>query len=112
MESLMELKPQTECASPTAPIWQDVLAQAVTGELVAAMNYAALAEICDDPEEADHAREHAAIERAHAAAFTAAGRRIGVDVVSNVDGKHWKRLREAFMRCVAERDTIGCLIVQ
>ena len=52
MESLMELKPQTECASPTAPIWQDVLAQAVTGELVAAMNYAALAGICDDPEEA------------------------------------------------------------
>jgi fatty aldehyde decarbonylase len=112
MESLMELKPQTECTSPTAPIWQDVLAQAVTGELVAAMNYAALAEICDDPQEAGQAREHAAIERAHAAAFTAAGRKIGVDVVSNVDGKHWKRLREAFMRCVAERDTIGCLIVQ
>src|SRR2546423_1501720 len=117
MESLMELKPQTECPqtecpSPTAPIWQDVLAQAVTGELVAAMNYAALAEICDDPEEASEAREHAAIERAHAAAFTAAGRKIGVEIVSNVDGKHWKRLREAFMRCVAERDIIGCLIIQ
>ncbi len=108
----MELRPLTECFSPTAPIWQDVLAQAVTGELVAAMNYAALAEICDDPEEAGEAREHAAVERAHAAAFAAAGRKIGVDVVSNVDGKHWKRLREAFMRCVAERDTIGCLIVQ
>ena len=26
--------------------------------------------------------------------------------------KHWKRLREAFMRCIAERDFIGCLIVQ
>src|SRR5882724_2526678 len=112
MESLMELKRQTECASPTAPTWQDVLAQAVTGELVAAMNYAALAEICDDPQEAGEAREHAAIERSHAAAFMAAGRKIGVDVVSNVDGKHWKRLREAFMRCVAERDTIGCLIIQ
>lgn len=112
MESLMEMTPETESASPTAPIWQDVLAQAVTGELVAAMNYAALAAICDDPEEAEEAREHAAIERAHAAAFTAAGRKIEVDVVSNVDGKHWKRLREAFMRCVAERDTIGCLIVQ
>lgn len=112
MESLMELNPQTECASPTAPIWQDVLAQAVTGELVAAMNYEALAGICDDGEEVHEALEHAAIERRHAAAFTAAGRKIGVDVVSNVDGKHWKRLREAFMRCVAERDTIGCLIVQ
>jgi rubrerythrin len=112
MESLMEMTPETESASLTAPIWQDVLAQAVTGELVAAMNYAALAAICDDPQEAEEAREHAAIEQAHAAAFMAAGRKIGVDVVSNVDGKHWKRVREAFMRCVAERDTIGCLIVQ
>jgi fatty aldehyde decarbonylase len=112
MEALMEMTPVTECDFATSPIWQDVLAQAVTGELVAAMNYAALAAICDDPEEADQAREHAAIERAHAAAFTAAGRKIGVDVVSNVDSKHWKRLREAFMRCVTERDTIGCLIVQ
>jgi fatty aldehyde decarbonylase len=112
MESLMEMTPETEYASPTDPIWQDVLAQAVTGELVAAMNYAALAGICDDPQEAEEAREHAAIERAHAAAFTAAGRKIGIDVVSNVDGKYWKRLREAFMRCVAERDVIGCLIVQ
>src|SRR2546430_2205636 len=112
MESLMEMTPETEYASPAAPIWQDVLAQAVTGELVAAMNYADLAEICDDPEEAREAREHAAIERAHAAAFIAAGRKIGVNVVSNVDSKHWKRLREAFMRCIAERDTIGCLIVQ
>jgi fatty aldehyde decarbonylase len=112
MESLMEMTPLTEGDFPTSPIWQDVLAQAVTGELVAAMNYADLAGICDDPREAGEAREHAAIERAHASAFMAAGRKIGVDVVSNVDGKHWKRVREAFMRCVAERDTIGCLIVQ
>lgn len=112
MESVMELKPQTECDSPTAPIWQDVLAQAVTGELVAAMNYDALAGICDDPEEAREAREHAAIERSHAAAFMAAGRKIGVDVASNVDSKHWRRIRELFMRCVAERDVIGCLVIQ
>jgi fatty aldehyde decarbonylase len=112
MESLMEMTPETEPASSADPIWQDVLAQAVTGELVAAMNYAALAAICDDPEEAEEAREHSAIERSHAVAFASIGRKIGVDVVSNVDGKHWKRVREAFMRCVAERDTIGCLIVQ
>jgi fatty aldehyde decarbonylase len=112
MESVMELTPQTECDSPTAPIWQDVLAQAVTGELVAAMNYDALAGICDDPEEAREALEHAAIERSHAAAFMAAGRKIGVDVVSNVDSKHWRRIRELFMRCVAERDVIGCLVIQ
>jgi fatty aldehyde decarbonylase len=112
MEAVMELNPQTECSAATAPIWQDVLAQAVTGELVAAMNYAALAEICDDPREVEEALEHAAVERSHATAFIAAGRKIGVEVAGNVDGKHWKRLRESFMARVAERDTIGCLIIQ
>ena len=35
-----------------------------------------------------------------------------VDVPNNVGGKHWKRLRDAFLRRIAERDFIGCLIVQ
>ena len=98
--------------SPNAPIWQDILAQAMTGELLAAMNYTSLSEICDDPEEVAEALEHAEGERGHAAAFAAEGRRIGVDVSNNVDAKHWTRLREAFMHCVTERDFIGSLIVQ
>jgi fatty aldehyde decarbonylase len=98
--------------STTAPIWQDILAQALTGELLAAMNYASLSEICDDPEEVADALEHSQGERGHAAAFAAEGRKIGVDVANNVDAKHWKRLREAFLRCIAGRDFIGCLIVQ
>ena len=98
--------------SPTALIWQDILAQARTGELVAAMNYTALSKICDDPEEVADALEHAEGEQGHAAAFAAEGRKIGVSVPHNVDGKHWKRLRDAFERCIAERDFIGCLIVQ
>jgi rubrerythrin len=93
-------------------IWQDVLAQAMTGELIAAMNYTSLSEICDDPEEVADALEHAEGEHGHAAAFAAEGRKIGVDVPNNVGAKHWKRLREAFLRCIAERDFIGCLIVQ
>jgi len=101
-----------ECTSLTAPIWQDILAQAVTGELMAAMNYASLSEICKDPAEVADALEHAQIERGHAARFAAEGRKIGVAVPNNVDAMHWKRLREAFLRCVAERDFIGCLIVQ
>src|SRR5271163_2439837 len=113
METLVGLNCSTvECTSPTAPIWQDILAQAVTGELMAAMNYASLSEICDDPAEVADALEHAQIERGHAARFAAEGRRIGVDVTNNVDAKHWKRLREAFLRCIAERDFIACLIVQ
>src|SRR5258708_17554491 len=103
----------TACAtlSPIAMIWQDILAQAMTGELMAAMNYTSLSEICDDPEEVADALEHAEIEQGHAARFAAEGRRIGVNVANNVDAKHWKRLREAFMRCITERDFIGCLIV-
>ena len=98
--------------SPSAPIWQDVLAQARTGELIAAMNYTSLSEMCDDPEEAADALEHAEGEQRHAARFAAEGRKIGVDVPSNVDAKYWKRLRTAFLRCTTERDFIGCLIVQ
>jgi fatty aldehyde decarbonylase len=35
-----------------------------------------------------------------------------VDVPNNVNARYWKRIREAFMRCIAERDFIACLIVQ
>jgi rubrerythrin len=103
-----------ECTSvlPSAPIWEDVLAQAMTGELIAAMNYSSLAEVCDDPAEVADAMEHAEGERGHAAAFAAEGRKIGVDVASNVGAKHWNQLRDAFLRCISERDFIGCLIVQ
>jgi fatty aldehyde decarbonylase len=106
------LPTQYTSLSPTTLIWQDVLAQAMTGELMAAMNYTSLSEICDDPAEVADALEHAAGERGHAAAFAAEGRQIGVDVPNNVNAKHWKRLREAFLCCISERDFIGCLIVQ
>src|SRR6202790_903814 len=106
METAIALNssPAIECTSlsPNAAIWQDVLAQAMTGELIAAMNYTSLSEMCDDPNEVADALEHAAGERWHAAAFAAEGRKIGVDVTNNVDAKHWKRLREAFLRCIAE----------
>jgi fatty aldehyde decarbonylase len=114
METVIALNPATPCTSlsPRAAIWQDVLAQAMTGELIAAMNYTSLAEICDDPEEVADALEHADGERWHAAAFASEGRKMGLDVPNNVNGRHWKRLREAFLRCIADRDFIGCLIVQ
>ena len=115
MESVNGLNcPAIECTSlsPSAPIWLDVLSQAMTGEVLAAMNYTSLSEISDDPEEVADALEHAQGERGHAAAFAAEGRKLGVDVPNNVDAKHWKRLREAFMRFITERDFIVCLIVQ
>jgi fatty aldehyde decarbonylase len=104
-----------DAASVTAPnalIWQDVLAHAMTGELVAVLNYTALAGICDDPEEVADALEHAEGEQGHAAAFAAEGRKLGITVLNNVEAKYWKRLRTSFMRCIEARDFIACLIVQ
>src|SRR5882762_11804651 len=85
MEPLIDVNcSPMECTSlsPSAPIWQDILAQAMTGELLAAMNYTSLSEICDDPAEVADALEHAQGEQGHAAAFAAEGRKIGVDVGS------------------------------
>src|ERR1035441_9738094 len=116
MESLVSLNcPELDVCpypSPNASIWQDILAQALTGELMAAMNYSALSTICDDPEEVADALEHAQGEEGHATAFAAEGRKIGVDVPNNVNARYWKRIRESFMRCIMERDFMACLIVQ
>src|ERR1700730_15850746 len=115
MEPLIDVNcSPMECTSlsPSAPIGQDILAQAMTGELLAARNYTSLAEICEDAAEVADALEHSECERGHAAAFAAEGRKIRVEVCNNVDAKHWKRLRDAFLRCITERDFIGCLIVQ
>jgi fatty aldehyde decarbonylase len=116
METASSRDVATAVAASTAPlaasIWQDVLAQAITGELIASMNYESLAEICTDAEEKADALEHAASERGHAAAFASEGRKLGVAPQENVEGQYWKRLRAAFLRCVAERDFAGCLIIQ
>jgi fatty aldehyde decarbonylase len=116
MESLVSLNcPEPDACNslfPTASIWQDILAQAVTGELMAAMNYRSLSSICDDPEEVAEALEHAEGEQGHAAAFAAEGRKIGLDVPNNVNARYWKRIRESFMRSIADRDFTACLIVQ
>ena len=114
MELVTSLNPSPDASSldTTAPVWQDVLAQAVTGELIAVLNYTSLAGICDDPAEVAEALEHAEGEQAHAAAFTAEGKKLGIEVPNNVNAKYWKRLRAAFLRCVEARDFIACLIVQ
>lgn len=109
MEAVSCSKPPLATA---AAIWQDVLAQAVTGELVAALNYTSLAEICEDPGEVADALEHAESERGHAAAFTAEGEKLGFAVPNNVNAKYWKRLRLAFLRQIDARDFIGCLVIQ
>jgi fatty aldehyde decarbonylase len=104
--------PESSTNEQTAHIWRDVLAQAVTGELVAALNYEALAGICNEPDEKAEALEHAESEKGHAARFTAAGRDLGIAVAADVYALHWKRMRSAFMSRVRAADFVGCLLVQ
>jgi len=113
-ETNLEKSSATETATneQTAQVWRDVLAQAVTGELVAALNYEALAGICAEPEEKAEAIEHAESEKGHAARFTAAGRELGISVASDVYALYWKRMRSAFMSRVRAADFVGCLLVQ
>jgi fatty aldehyde decarbonylase len=114
MEVVTSLNPSSTAPSlaTTGPIWQDILAQAVTGELIAVSNYTSLAGICESPDEVADALEHAESERGHAAAFTAEGEKLGIEVPNNVNAKYWKRLRAAFLRRIEARDFIGCLIIQ
>jgi fatty aldehyde decarbonylase len=96
----------------TAHVWRDVLAQAVTGELVAALNYEALAGICAEPIDKAEALEHAESEKGHAFRFTAAGRDLGIVVAGDVYALYWKRMRSAFLSRVRAADFVGCLLVQ
>ncbi len=100
------------CSDEDAQIWGDVLAQAVTGELIGAMNYETLAELYHDADEKAEAREHAAGERAHAAMFRAAGREIGIEVAVNLDAQYWKRIRSAFLARAEAGDLVDCIVAQ
>jgi fatty aldehyde decarbonylase len=93
-------------------IWADILAQAVTGELIGAMNYGTLAEMCDDAADQDEAREHAEREADHARLFRRLGETIGTEVRSDVKAPYWARIREAFMRRAGAGDRIGCFVIQ
>src|SRR5512142_632592 len=93
-------------------VYGDVLSQAITGELVGELNYAALATICPTADERDLALEHARDERRHALAFRALARELDVPVIENPQANYWGRVRAAFERRVAARDVLGCLIAQ
>jgi fatty aldehyde decarbonylase len=93
-------------------VWADIFAQAVTGELIGAMNYRTLAELCDDAADKAEASEHAAGEAAHAQRFRRLGQTIGLDVRSDVDAPYWSRIRAAFVRCAERGDRTGCFVIQ
>lgn len=102
-----------ECShGDQAHIWGDVLAQAVTGELIGALNYETLEGLYDDASEKAEALEHALGERGHAARFRAAGRDLGIDVAVNLDAQYWKRIRTAFLARARAGDLMACILAQ
>ncbi len=101
-----------ECSQDQTHIWADILAQAVTGELIGALNYSTLAELYEDPAEKAEALEHALGERGHAASFTKSGKALGIDVTVNLEAQYWKRIRTSFLSCAQAGDLTGCVVAQ
>jgi fatty aldehyde decarbonylase len=101
-----------ECSPKQIRVWADVLAQAVTGELIGALNYGTLAEIYQDPAEKAEALEHARGEQGHAASFTTAAKSLGIDVTVNLEAQYWKRIRSSFLSRAQAGDLIGCILAQ
>jgi len=110
--SLHQLSAHTCSAGEGTQIWGDVLAQAVTGEMIGALNYETLAELYDEPAEKSEALDHANSERAHARRFRAAGLDMGLDIAANLDAPYWKRIRSAVLSRALVRDLIGCVLMQ
>lgn len=100
-----------ECPADQVQTWADVLAQAVTGEWIGALNYATLAELYDDAEKAE-ALEHAEGEKGHAASFTEAGRALGIEVKLNLEARYWARIRAAFLSRAQAGDLVDCILAQ
>jgi fatty aldehyde decarbonylase len=100
------------CSAEQIQIWADVLAQAVTGELIGALNYTTLAELYQEPSEKREALEHAQGERGHAASFTAAGKTLGIDVMVNLEAQYWRRIRSSFLSRAKAGDLVGCILAQ
>jgi fatty aldehyde decarbonylase len=108
----MNLSAVRECSDAETHIWADVLSQAVTGEIIGALNYEVLAELYSDAAEKAEALEHAEGERGHAAMFTKAGRTLGIEVVCNPEARYWKRIRETFRSRALAGDLVGCIVAQ
>jgi len=79
----------------------------MTGELIAELNYTPCPRYVTIPMKWPKLWSMLRVNAGHAARFAAEGRKIGIDVPNNVNAKHWKRLRDAFLRCISERDFIG-----
>jgi 1,2-phenylacetyl-CoA epoxidase catalytic subunit len=93
-------------------VWGDILSQAVTGELVGMLNYATLVELHESIDGKTEAVQHASRECAHAEAFRAAARELGIRVAADVDAPYWKRVRDAFVAHARAGDLVASIVIQ
>lgn len=93
-------------------VWADILAQAITGEQIGAMNYETLATLCDDAAEREEALEHASRESAHARMFRIAARELDQEIQVNVDAPYWARIRASFVARAEAGDRTACFVIQ
>ena len=93
-------------------VYADILSQAITGEVVGALNFATLAGLHDDVDDALAAVEHAESERTHALAFRAAARALEIPVIENLNAPYWKRIRSSFLQWAAAHDRVACIVIQ
>jgi fatty aldehyde decarbonylase len=93
-------------------VWESILSQSATGELIGMMNFASLVDLYEDAEDKIDALEHAAREKAHARSFQRLGKEMGLCVKLNVNAPYWKRIRSAFLSCAGRGDFTACLVIQ
>jgi fatty aldehyde decarbonylase len=93
-------------------VWESILSQSATGELIGMMNFASLVDLYEDAEDKIDALEHAAREKAHARSFQRLGEEMGLCVTMNVNAPYWKRIRSAFLKSAGRGDFTACLIIQ
>jgi fatty aldehyde decarbonylase len=93
-------------------VYADILSQAITGEVVGALNFATLAGLHDEVDDALAAVEHAETERTHALAFRAAARSLEIPVIENLNAPYWARIRSSFLQWAAARDKVACIVIQ
>ena len=103
---------QLQAGAEAHRVWESILSQSATGELIGMMNFASLVDLYESADDKIEALEHAAREKAHARSFQRLGEEMGLCVTLNVNAPYWKRIRSAFVKSAGRGDFTACLIIQ
>ena len=102
----------TKADAGVRQVYADLLSQAITGELVGMRNYATLVGLLPDVGSQIAVMHHASAELRHAENFGSVARACGLEPIVNPDARHWRRVRDAFVRYAEQGDLTACLVIQ